>query len=372
MTTLEQQADSVIRPFTVQIRDEALDDLRRRLATTRWPSRELVGDRSQGVQLATMQALGQYWATEYDGRRVESRLNALPQFTTEIDGVDIHFVHVKSEHRDALPLIMTHGWPGSVIEMLDSVGPLTDPTGRENGGKSRPGTGRWPPRGRAPWRPRSRTARSSRAPPRGSRGGGRLAGPGLPWARRRSCHAGSLRLQSVRTACQSSGGRTASRPDDANSAILAMSLLTLAGCSRAAPAHVKCAGASRLPGPGRHPARPQRCLPAVGEGFPRRDRGAHEDLDWLLSVDADGLTSPLGPRRRRSATATGCTSRRSTCSRSCTRARWRTSGSTRWWPARCRSPATPAGCRWWSPTGRTSSRRAGSGVPAWTATSPTG
>ena len=128
MTTLEQQAGSVIRPFTVQIREEALDDLRRRLATTRWPSRELVGDRSQGVQLATMQALRQHWATEYDGRRVESRLNALPQFTTEIDGVDIHFVHVKSEHRDALPLIMTHGWPGSVIEMLDSVGPLTDPT----------------------------------------------------------------------------------------------------------------------------------------------------------------------------------------------------------------------------------------------------
>src|SRR4029450_4766655 len=128
MTTLEQQAGSVIRPFTVQIREEGLEDLRRRLAKTRWPSRELVGDRSQGVQLATMQALRQYWATEYDGRRVESRLNALPQFTTEIDGVDIHFVHVKSEHRDALPLIMTHGWPGSVIEMLDSVGPLTDPT----------------------------------------------------------------------------------------------------------------------------------------------------------------------------------------------------------------------------------------------------
>src|SRR3954451_8129307 len=128
MTALEQQAGSVIRPFTVQIPEEALDDLRRRLATTRWPSRELVGDRAQGVQLATMQALAQYWATEYDGRRVESRLNALPQFTTEIDGVDIHFVHVKSEHRDALPLIMTHGWPGSGIEMLDSVGPLTDPT----------------------------------------------------------------------------------------------------------------------------------------------------------------------------------------------------------------------------------------------------
>src|SRR4051794_39785724 len=120
MTTLD--------PFTVRIREEAIDDLRRRLATTRVPSRELAGDRSQGVQLATMQALLQYWATEYDVRRVESRLNALPQFTTEIDGVNIHFLHVRSEHPDALPLIMTHGWPGSVIEMLDSVGPLTDPT----------------------------------------------------------------------------------------------------------------------------------------------------------------------------------------------------------------------------------------------------
>ena len=128
MTTLEEQAGNNIRPFTVRIREEALDDLRRRLATTRWPSSELVGDRVQGVQLALMQALHQYWTKEYDGRRVESRLNALPQFTTEIDGVDVHFVHVRSEHRDALPLIMTHGWPGSVIEMLDAVGPLTDPT----------------------------------------------------------------------------------------------------------------------------------------------------------------------------------------------------------------------------------------------------
>ncbi|NMO55154.1 epoxide hydrolase [Actinoplanes sp. TBRC 11911] len=124
MTSLEQQ----IRPFTVRFRDEALDDLRRRLATTRWPSQELVGDRSQGVQLATMAALHQYWEKEYDLRRVESRLNALPQFTTEIDGVTIHFLHVRSENPDALPLIMTHGWPGSVVEMLDSVGPLTDPS----------------------------------------------------------------------------------------------------------------------------------------------------------------------------------------------------------------------------------------------------
>ncbi|MFI5953877.1 epoxide hydrolase family protein [Cryptosporangium sp. NPDC051539] len=117
-----------IRPFTVQIHDKTLDDLRQRLAATRWPTRELVGDRSQGVQLATLHAVTQYWSTEYDGQRVASRLNALPQFTTEIDGVEIHFVHVQSGHADALPLIMTHGWPGSVIEMLDSVGPLTDPT----------------------------------------------------------------------------------------------------------------------------------------------------------------------------------------------------------------------------------------------------
>jgi pimeloyl-ACP methyl ester carboxylesterase len=126
MTTVE--AGSSIRPFSVGIPEDALDDLRRRLAATRWPSRELVDDRSQGVQLAALQALCRYWATEYEGRRVESRLNALPQFTTEIDGVDVHFVHVRSRHEGALPLIMTHGWPGSVIELLDSVGPLTDPT----------------------------------------------------------------------------------------------------------------------------------------------------------------------------------------------------------------------------------------------------
>ena len=128
MPTLEQQAGSAIRPFSAEIGDDALDDLRRRLATTRWPSRELVGDRSQGVQLATLQALCRFWAGEYDGRRVEARLNALPQFTTEIAGVNIHFVHVRSRHEGALPMIMTHGWPGSVIEMIDSVGPLTDPT----------------------------------------------------------------------------------------------------------------------------------------------------------------------------------------------------------------------------------------------------
>jgi pimeloyl-ACP methyl ester carboxylesterase len=128
MTTLEQQAGSAVRPFSAQIPEEALDDLRRRLAATRWPSGELVADRSQGVQLAALQAVCRYWAGEYEGRRVEARLNALPQFVTEIDGVDIHFLHIRSRHEDALPLIMTHGWPGSVIEMLDSVGPLTDPT----------------------------------------------------------------------------------------------------------------------------------------------------------------------------------------------------------------------------------------------------
>jgi pimeloyl-ACP methyl ester carboxylesterase len=128
MTTVAQQTASAVRPFTVQIPEDALDDLRRRLAGTRWPSKELVDDRSQGVQLAALQALCRYWATEYEGRRIEARLNALPQFTTQIDGVDIHFLHVRSRHEDALPLIMTHGWPGSVIELLDSVGPLTDPT----------------------------------------------------------------------------------------------------------------------------------------------------------------------------------------------------------------------------------------------------
>jgi pimeloyl-ACP methyl ester carboxylesterase len=120
--------DTTIRPFRVDIPEEALEDLRRRVAGVRWPTRELVADRSQGVQLATLQALARYWTTGYDLRRVESRLNALPQFTTEIDGVEIHFIHVRSRHENALPLIMTHGWPGSVIELLETVGPLTDPT----------------------------------------------------------------------------------------------------------------------------------------------------------------------------------------------------------------------------------------------------
>src|ERR671935_1990703 len=117
-----------IRPFQLDIPEEALQDLRRRIQATRLPSEELVADRSQGVQLATIQALATYWATEYDWRKAEAKLNALPQFMTEIDGVDIHFIQVRSAHEDALPLIMTHGWPGSVIELLETIGPLTDPT----------------------------------------------------------------------------------------------------------------------------------------------------------------------------------------------------------------------------------------------------
>jgi pimeloyl-ACP methyl ester carboxylesterase len=117
-----------VRQFKVEIPNGALDDLRRRVAATRWPSKELVEDRSQGVQLATVRELARYWTTDYDLGRVEARLNALPQFVTQIDGVDVHFIHVKSAQENALPLIMTHGWPGSVVEMIDSVGPLTDPT----------------------------------------------------------------------------------------------------------------------------------------------------------------------------------------------------------------------------------------------------
>jgi pimeloyl-ACP methyl ester carboxylesterase len=126
MSTVETTTE--IRPFHVEVPAEQLDDLRRRIAATRWPTKELVPDRSQGVQLATVRALADYWANEYDFGRVEARLNALPQFTTQIDGVDIHFIHVKSQHENALPLIMTHGWPGSVIELLETIGPLTDPT----------------------------------------------------------------------------------------------------------------------------------------------------------------------------------------------------------------------------------------------------
>jgi pimeloyl-ACP methyl ester carboxylesterase len=127
MSTTAETA-TAIRPFRVDIPDAAFEDLRERLAATRWPEKETVADQSQGVQLATMQALARYWGTEYDFGRVEARLNAFPQFMTEIDGLDIHFVHVRSQHADALPIVITHGWPGSVIEMLNVIGPLSDPT----------------------------------------------------------------------------------------------------------------------------------------------------------------------------------------------------------------------------------------------------
>src|SRR5579864_8925515 len=129
-----QTPPTAVRPFRINVPEEDLVELRRRIAATRWPSRELVADRSQGVQLATMQELARYWATDYDWHACEARLNALPQFKTEIDGVGIHFIHVRSRHENALPLIITHGWPGSVIEMLGVIGPLTDPT--EYGGRS--------------------------------------------------------------------------------------------------------------------------------------------------------------------------------------------------------------------------------------------
>jgi pimeloyl-ACP methyl ester carboxylesterase len=119
---------TALRPFHVEFAEADLTELRRRIKATRWPTKELVKDRSQGVQLATLRELARYWTTEYNWRKCEARLNALPQFTTEIDGVNIHFIHVRSRHENALPLIMTHGWPGSVIELLETVGPLTDPT----------------------------------------------------------------------------------------------------------------------------------------------------------------------------------------------------------------------------------------------------
>jgi pimeloyl-ACP methyl ester carboxylesterase len=120
--------DESIRRFRLEVPQAQIDDLRRRLAATRLPSKELVADRSQGVQLAAINALARYWSTEYDWRKAEAKLNALPQYITTIDDVDIHFIHVRSRHENALPLIMTHGWPGSVIELLETVGPLTDPT----------------------------------------------------------------------------------------------------------------------------------------------------------------------------------------------------------------------------------------------------
>jgi pimeloyl-ACP methyl ester carboxylesterase len=120
--------DGAIRPFRIDVPEEALVDLRRRIAATRWPERETVADATQGVKLATMRELARYWQTDYDWRKVEGRLNALPQFITEIDGLDIHFIHVRSKHENALPLIVTHGWPGSIIEQLKIIDPLTNPT----------------------------------------------------------------------------------------------------------------------------------------------------------------------------------------------------------------------------------------------------
>jgi pimeloyl-ACP methyl ester carboxylesterase len=125
-TQVESATD--IRPFQVDVPQEALDDLRTRIAATRWPEKETGGDQTQGVQLATMQELIRYWGSEYDFGRLETRLKAVPHFMTEIDGLDIHFIHVRSPHEDALPLIITHGWPGSFIEMLNAIGPLSDPT----------------------------------------------------------------------------------------------------------------------------------------------------------------------------------------------------------------------------------------------------
>lgn len=121
-------ASGEVRPFHVSVPEEDLLDLRRRLAATRWPDREIVADQSQGVQLTTLQQLVRYWQADYDWRKLEARLNALPQFVTEIDGVDIHFIHVRSRHDNALPMIVTHGWPGSIIEQMKIVGPLADPT----------------------------------------------------------------------------------------------------------------------------------------------------------------------------------------------------------------------------------------------------
>ena len=135
MTSTQIAGATAIRSFESEVPEAELDDLRRRIAATRWPDKELVTDRSQGVQLAALQELARYWLDDYDFGRVEARLNALPQFVTEIDGVDVHFIHVRSSHEDALPLIMTHGWPGSVIEQIDTVGPLTDPTA--HGGKAK-------------------------------------------------------------------------------------------------------------------------------------------------------------------------------------------------------------------------------------------
>ena len=126
--TTQTTDDTAIRPFQVDIPQEAIDDLRRRIQATRLPEKETVDDTTQGVQLETMRKLVSYWGSEYDFGRVEARLNAFPQFMTEIDGLDIHFIHVESPHENALPIVITHGWPGSIVEMLNVIGPLSDPT----------------------------------------------------------------------------------------------------------------------------------------------------------------------------------------------------------------------------------------------------
>ena len=128
VTTANSGSATAIRPFTIETPEAELEDLRARIVATRFPERETVEDDSQGVPLALMQDLARYWATEYDWRRCEARLNAVPNFLTEIDGLDMHFIHVRSEHEDALPLVVCHGWPGSIIEQLKLIGPLTDPT----------------------------------------------------------------------------------------------------------------------------------------------------------------------------------------------------------------------------------------------------
>src|SRR6266699_1542823 len=131
----EAAEDKSIRPFTVPIVPQAaLDDLRRRIAATRWPEKETVADQSQGVQLATMQKLASYWGKDYDWRKCEAKLKALPNFITTIDGLDIHFIHVRSKNPNALPMIVTHGWPGSIVEQLKIIDPLTNPTA--HGGKA--------------------------------------------------------------------------------------------------------------------------------------------------------------------------------------------------------------------------------------------
>ena len=127
-TSFRTSSKEAIRPFQFRAPQADLDDLHRRIIATKWPEKETVNDQSQGVQLATTQALAKYWTTKYDWRKVEAKLNAVPQFITEIDELDIHFIHVRSKHKNAMPIIITHGWPGSVIEQLKLIGPLTDPT----------------------------------------------------------------------------------------------------------------------------------------------------------------------------------------------------------------------------------------------------